>query len=163
MLLAAALPATDAQAEGLRATLTFGLGAGHALLGPQAEVGYDHVSASFAVAPVDALAVAFGARWSLRPSGEGFGVALHGFVWRTSGALFDETTVVLAATAHWRWKWGVLVLDAGAGPAFSIDSYRSKDEGFPKSLQRSTCAGFHTDVGQCGLPLDLELAAGIGF
>ena len=76
-VVALTLAATSARGEGLRASLTFGLGAGHGLLGPQAEVGYDHVSAFGAAVPASFLDVSLGARWSLQPSGAGFGLALQ--------------------------------------------------------------------------------------
>jgi len=80
-----------------------------------------------------------------------------------------ETVTILSATAHWRWQWTWFLLDVGAGPALSFDSYRYAvdDSDVPPGMRgritRSTCVGIHTDVGTCGVPLDLALSLGVSF
>jgi hypothetical protein len=110
------------------------------------------------------------ARWSLRPDGSGFGAALQGSVGIERGPPSvdsRETLTVLSATAHWRWKLGPFLIDVGAGPAISIDSYRfptmdyGADSG--KRVQKVRLGVCEDGFGMCALPLDLELGVGIGF
>jgi hypothetical protein len=165
------LSASSALADGERGALTGGIGMGHAFLGGQLEVGVNNWSAFGAIGPET---FALGTRWSMRPDGSGLGVALHATVWHGSGCCGDHgTTTVLAATAHWRWKWGFFILDAGAGPAFSLSSYRqsSTDLDVPEydrgKLTQSACFGVLLDNSCSGgatvFPIDVELGLGFAF
>ena len=185
LLLALTALSSSAHADGFRASLTGGIGVGRDtpplrrgayFLGGQLEAGFGHWTAfasELVLVPFQRpdQSIGFGGRWSAEPDGSGFGVALQAAIWRSSGlANFDyrETTTVVAATAHWRWLfWQHLVLDLGAGPAVSFDSYRfptrDYDANNGKLLQR-TCVGVGGgDPGECPFPIDFELGLGLAF
>lgn len=185
LLLALTALSSAAHADGFRVSLTGGTGVGRDsppsrrgayFLGGQLEAGFGHwtVFASKGVVAVPYRlpdhSIAFGARWSMQPDGSGFGVALQSAIWISRGPPsvdYRETTTIIAATAHWRWLfWRHLVLDVGAGPAVSFDSYRfpTYDYGADSGrLQRRTCVGVLGDVAECFYPFDLELGLGLAF
>ena len=184
LLLALTALCSAAHADGFRASLTGGIGIGRDtppparrgayFLGGQLEAGYGHwtvFAGELLVVPYQRPehSIAFGARWSMRPDGSGFGVALQSAIWTSHGSPsvdYRETTTVVAATAHWRWLfWRHLVLDVGAGPAVTFDSYRfpTSDYGADNGrLQRRTCVGVG-GPGECVFPFDLELGLGFAF
>ena len=164
--------ASAARADGFRGNLTVGTGVGRDVIGGQLEAGFGHWTAFLGLGPLTLASRSFalGARWSSQPDGSGFGAALQGMVSVDRGPAwvdYRETVVILAATAHWRWLlWEHLVLDVGAGPALSFDSYRFPTTDYGASngkLQRTTCFGVHSDVAQCLYPFDLELGLGVAF
>jgi hypothetical protein len=136
---------------------------GHSLLGVQAELGY--YQCSVFLAATAAPRFSFGGRWSPDPSGAGFGVALQGLVWSdySTADRTQETVVVVAATAHYRFRWGLFLADVGAGPAVSFDSYRLLGLDAATNLRRNVCFGVRTGVGKCEIPLDVEVSVGVGF
>jgi hypothetical protein len=161
-------------AEEFRGTFTLGTGVGRDGVGGQIELGVAHFSvlAGLGVRPVNGIgSFALGARWSMRPDGSGLGIALQGSVGQevygaTPQSNARETLTVLSATAHWRWKRGAFLLDAGAGPALSLDSYRfpSADYGAQSgTLRRKVCTGICGAGLEFPFPLDLELGLGFAF
>lgn len=172
--LSALLIADGARAADFRGSLTAGLGVGHDIAGLQLELGAGHWSGFASLGPLGFSSVALGARWSLRPDGSGFGAALQAAVWKTSGDSSPytndrETMTLVSATAHWRWIWHFLLVDLGAGPAATFDSYRypTYTDSFTPAdgskLVRTGCLGLFIDLGRCKLPLDLELGLGLAF
>ena len=169
--------ASAARADGFRGNLTAGTGIGRDFIGGQLEAGFGHWTALAGFGPLAfsnnaarPSSLALGARWSMRPDGSGFAVALQGMAWVDRGPAtvdYRETVVIVAATAHWRWLlWHHLVLDVGAGPALSFDNYRFPTTDYGASngrLHRTTCFGVHSDVAQCSYPFDLELGLGVAF
>ncbi len=102
--LLAVLIAPAASAEGIRASLSGGLGVAHDGLGIQLEAGAGQWTGFVGLSAYSA--VALGARWSMNPDGSGFGIALQGLVARSSpgpsaSKYFDdrETLTIIAATA----------------------------------------------------------------
>ena len=169
----AILLASAARAEPARVSLTAGTGVGRDFAGGQLEIGAGNWSGSVGLGLllVAGTSIALGARWSMRPDGSGFGVGLQAFVVTEQGTDFDdyrETFTVVSATAHWRWLFlRHFIVDVGAGPAISVDSYRfpTRDYGADNGkLRRTTCFGIGMDVGTCGgIPLDIELGLGFAF
>jgi hypothetical protein len=185
LLLAMLVVAGAAHAEGFRASVSVGTGVSHdALLGPnyfrdnwlgvQLELGYRRWSGFIAYGsrPVASDgSIALGVRWSNRPDGSGFGLALQGSVGTERGpATVDDrqTLTVFAASAHWRWKLSLLFIDVGAGPAVSFNSYRFPTDDYGANngkLVRAVCfgVGCNGDAASNFLPLDLEIAIGFGL
>ena len=171
MLLVIALIAPTARAEGLRGNVSAGLGAGYSLLGVKLELGAGHWSGFAALSPLalyssSSIAGALGARWSAQADGSGLGVALQGWLWKVAD--YDrDTQVVIAATIHWRWRFGHFTIDAGAGPAVRLDRYRpGPDAEYKRGLVSANCIGIgvFVDMGQCGgIPFDVELGLGFAF
>ena len=176
--------ASSVRADGLRMSLTGGTGIGRDappsrrgayFLGGQLEAGFGHwtvFAGELVVVPYQRPdhSLALGARWSMQPDGSGFGVALQSAIWTSHGSPsvdYRESTTVVAATAHWRWLfWKHLVLDVGAGPALSFDSYRFPTRDYDANngkLLRRTCVGIVGDPGECVYPLDVELGLGLAF
>jgi hypothetical protein len=165
-----------ARAEGIRASVSGGLGVAHDGLGVQLELGADHFTGFVGFSAFRALTL--GTRWSLRPDGSGFGVSVQGLVALSSGEPdpdlnYRETLTIVSLTLHWRWRWGPFFLDAGAGPAVTFDSYRfpTADNRDPRDdgrLVRQTCFGIPlaSGPGSCSsdvLPLAFDLSLGLAF
>ena len=184
ILLALTALSSAAHADDFRMSLTGGIGVGRDtppsrrnayFIGGQLEAGFGQwtvFAGELVTVPHQRpdFSIAFGARWSMQPDGSGFGVALQSAIWISSGPPsvdYRDTTTVVAATAHWRWLfWKHLVLDVGAGPAVTFDSYRfpTSDYGADSGkLQRRTCVGVGGGDGDCVLPFDVELGLGLAF
>lgn len=167
------LVAGGARAADFRGDLTAGVGIGRDIAGLQLELGAGHWSGFASLGLLGLSSAALGARWSALPDGSGFGLALQAAVWKRTGGSSPftdsrETVTILSATAHWRWRWRFLLIDLGAGPAVTFDSYRfptfaDDAPGDDRKLLRKTCVGIFTDVGTCGFPLDVELGLGVAF
>ena len=169
-----ALLAGSARAADFRGGLSAGIGLGHDFVGLQLELGAGHWSAFASAGPLGFSSLALGGRWSARLDGSGFGLALQAVVLKRTGGPppysdSRETITSVAATAHWRWRWSFVLLDLGAGPAVSFDSYRFPtyaDNGNPADdhkLIQATCVGILVDIATCGFPFDIELGLGVAF
>ena len=169
------LVAGGARAADFRGDLTAGIGLGHDFAGLQLELGTGRWTGFASAGLVGSSSIALGGRWSARPDGSGFGLALQAAIWKTAGgsspyADSRETITSVAATAHWRWRWRFLLIDLGAGPAVSFDSYRFPtyadefDRTDDHKLIRGACVGILVDAASCaGSPFDVELGLGIAF
>ena len=170
-LLVIALFSPAARAEALRGSVSAGLGAGYSLLGVKLELGAGLWSGFAAISPLavysnSSIMGALGARWSAQPDGSGLGFALQGWLWKLTD--YDrDTQVVIAATIHWRWRFGHFLIDAGAGPAVRLDRYRpGPDPEYKRGLVSANCIGIglFVDRGRCGgIPFDVELGFGFAF
>ncbi len=160
------------RAADFRGGLSAGIGLGHDFIGLQLELGAGHWAAFASAGPLKFSSLALGGRWSARPDGSGFGLALQAAVFQTTGGSSPytdsrETVTSVAATAHWRWSF--VLFDLGAGPAVSFDSYRFPTYADDSNLAddhkliRVTCVGLLVDVATCGFPLDIELGLGAAF
>ena len=75
-----ALLAGSARAADFRGGLSAGLGLGHDFIGLQLELGAGHWAAFASAGPLGFSSLALGGRWSARPDGSGFGLALQAVV-----------------------------------------------------------------------------------
>jgi hypothetical protein len=169
MILLIALLATSP----LKASFGIGLGNAYDLAGVRLEVGSGPFSGTVGFGYTEVShdwdhSVSFGARWSLLRDDDGLALAVHCSLFRwTTPAQADgaESLVIVSATIGWRWRFGPVYLEVGAGPAVTHDAYRfpSEDYGAASGTLSQQWKFGVNPGGITGDPFPIDAFAGLGF
>ncbi|HUJ27144.1 MAG TPA: hypothetical protein VLW85_14055 [Myxococcales bacterium] len=159
----------------IHGAIGFGAGNGYDLVGLRLEGGAGPLTAQVAftggcIADGWSTPVSLGLRWSFLRDESGPALSVHTSIFHQppsqpgDGA---ETLVMISAIVSWRWRFGPLYLEAGAGPAISHDAYRYPSTDYDALngvLAQKWLWGLQPGgLTGTSLPLDVEVGAGFAF